>query len=310
MATLTQVQPVTADLRRRRGRFLGEEGIRWGLAAAALLSVVITVGIAAVLVEEAARFFAHVSVAEFLFGREWAPTFEPAKFGVLPLVVGTLHIVLGSCLLAVPIGLGTALWLSEYASDRGRAVVKPVLEVLAGIPSVVFGYFAVTAITPFIRRIIPSTEVFNSLSASIVVGVMVLPLVASLCDDAFRAVPRSLREGAYALGATKQEVCWQVLLPAALSGVLAAVVLAVSRAVGETMAVSLAAGNLAQITANPLKSIQTMTGFIVQISQGDIPAGTTEYQTLFAVGLLLFLITLAMNMVADVIFRRFREEYE
>jgi phosphate transport system permease protein len=300
----------THPLRARRGHAWGEEGIRRALALAALLSVGITTAIVVVLCGESARFFSHVSWREFLIGTRWAPLFEPPRFGVLPLVVGTLHVVVGSCLLAVPVGVGTALWLSEYATERGRACVKPVLEVLAGIPSVVYGYFAVTAITPVLKRVFTGTEPFNSASASIVVAVMILPLVASLCDDALRAVPRSLREGAYAVGATRREVCLQILLPAALSGVTAAVVLAISRAIGETMAVSLAAGNLAQLSLNPLRSIQTMTGFIVQVSQGDTPAGTVEYQTIFAVGLLLFAMTLTMNLVADAVFRRFREVYE
>lgn len=302
--------PAAADLRARRGRWLGEEGIKWALALAALFSVLTTSGIVAVLVAEAARFFRQVPLLDFLTGTRWAPLLEPKSFGVLPLLAGTLHIVVGSAALALPIGVGTALYLSEYASERGRALVKPALEILAGIPSVVYGYFALTAVTPLLRRVHPATDMFNSASAALVVGVMIIPLVASLCDDAFRAVPRALREGAYALGATRHEVALQVLLPAALSGVLASFVLALSRAIGETMAVAIAAGTLAQLTANPFKSIQTMTGFIVQVSQGDTPAGSLEYQTLFAVGLLLFGLTFALNLLAERIFRRFREVYE
>jgi phosphate transport system permease protein len=302
------------DLHPRRRRQWGEEGIRGVLGLSALFSVAVTVGILVVLLTEAAAFFRHVPLHQFLGGLRWSPVIEPRAYGVLPLLVGTLHIVVGSSLIAVPVGVGTALYLSEYADERLRSLVKPVLEVLAGIPSVVYGFFALTAITPLLKTVLGQiglrVEVFNSLSASIVVGVMVLPTVASLCDDAFRAVPRALREGAYAVGATKLEVSVRVVLPAALSGVLAAFVLAVSRAIGETMAVTLAAGMRPHITLNPLESIQTMTAFIVQLSMGDVPHGSIGYQTIFAVGLLLFVITLGMNLVAHIVLKRFREEYD
>ena len=219
-------------------------------------------------------------------------------------------VVVGSAAIALPLGLGSAIYLSEYASARVRSVLKPILEILAGVPTVVYGYFGLTTVTPALARIFPSIEVFNATSGAIVVGIMILPMIASLCDDALRAVPNSLRQAAYALGATQAEVSTKIVFPAALSGVLASVVLALSRAIGETMAVTLAAGASPKITANPLQSIQTMTAYIVQVSLGDTPAGTTEYRTIFAVAALLFVITLAMNVGANRILRRFREVYE
>ena len=287
-----------------------EDFIRGGLFLCALLSVLTTLGIILILATESFQFFRHVPVMEFLTGTRWTPLLEPRSFGVLPLLCGTFLIVAGSALIALPVGLSSAIYLSEYASDRTRRVLKPLLEVLAGIPTVVYGYFAVTFITPILRTIIPATEVFNAASASIVVGIMILPMVASLCDDALRAVPASLRQGAFALGATPYEVSTRVVVPAALSGVIASFVLAVSRAVGETMAVTLAAGATPKLTLNPLESIQTMTAYIVQVSLGDTPAGTIEYQTLFAVGALLFVITLVANLAAQWVLRRFREVYE
>jgi phosphate transport system permease protein len=219
-------------------------------------------------------------------------------------------IVVGSAVVGLPIGLASAVYLSEYASARVRGIVKPVLEILAGIPTVVYGYFALTFITPLLRSIIPATNIFNAASASIVVGVMILPMVASLCDDALRAVPDSLRFGAYALGATPMEVATRVVVPGALSGIVASFVLAISRAVGETMIVAIAAGATPQLTLNPLESVQTMTAYIVSVATGDAPAGTVAYQTLFAVGALLFVITLTANLVAMRILRRFREVYD
>ena len=267
------------------------------------------VGIVAVLLFESSRFFTHVSPFEFLLGTRWSPILEPTSFGVLPLVCGTMLVALGAAVVAVPLGLGSGLFMSEYAG-RLRGVLKPVLEVLAGIPTVVYGYFALTFITPLLRELIPSTEIFNAASAAIVVGIMVLPMIASLCDDAFTAVPQSLRDAGYALGATKAEVSSRIVFPAALSGVIASFVLALSRAIGETMAVALAAGSTPKLTANPLESIQTMTGFIVQVSMGDVPYGSIEFQSIFAVALLLFAMTLVMNVISNFTLRRFREVYE
>jgi phosphate transport system permease protein len=276
----------------------------------ALISVVTTFLIVIVLVTEAATFFREVSLGEFLFGTRWAPLLEPRSFGVLPLVCGTMMIVLGSSVVAIPLGLASGIYLSEYAGPRSRALLKPVLEVLAGIPTVVYGYFALTFVTPILQAILPQTRIFNAASASIVVGIMILLMVASLCDDSLLAVPDDLRQAAHALGATRMEVALRIVVPSALSGVLASFVLAVSRAIGETMAVALAAGMTPTLTINFLDSIATMTAYIVQVSLGDTPAGTVEYKTLFAVALLLFVMTLALNILGDRVMRRFREEYE
>lgn len=246
----------------------------------------------------------------FLLGTRWAPLLAPRSFGVLPLVCGTFLVVGGAAVVALPVGVGSAVYLSEYAAEPLRSTLKPLLEVLAGIPTVVYGYFALTAITPLLRSVLPGVGVFNALSASIVVGIMVLPTVASLGEDALRAVPVGLRHAAYALGATPFEVSARVVVPAALPGLLAAAVLAGSRAVGETMAVTLAAGATPRITGNPLESVQTMTAYIVQVSLGDAPAGTIEHRTIFAVGALLFAITLVLNAASIRFLRRFREAFE
>ncbi|NIA06648.1 MAG: phosphate ABC transporter permease subunit PstC [Actinobacteria bacterium] len=284
--------------------------IKAGLFLCAFLSVVTTIAIITVLAREAFPFFREVPFLDFVAGTKWTPLLQPRSFGVLPLVCGTLLIVAGAALVALPIGLASAIYLGEYASRRVRSIIKPVLEILAGIPTVVYGYFALTFVTPLLATFFPSTQVFNAASASIVVGIMVLPMVASLCDDALRAVPDSLRQGAYALGATQFEVTTRVVLPASLSGVVASFVLAASRAIGETMAVTLAAGATPKMTLNPLESIQTMTAYIVQVSLGDAPAGTVEYKTIFAVAALLFAITLGMNIVAHKVLRQFQEVYE
>ena len=288
-----------------------EAAIHLGLMLCAVLSVVTTAGIIWVLASESVSFFGEVSLREYLFGTRWTPLLEPRSFGVLPLLGGTFLVAVGALLIAVPVGLATAIFLGEYAPPWFRQIAKPVLEVLAGVPTIVYGYFALVFITPYVLQpLLPNTEIFNAASAAIVVGIMIIPTICSLCDDAFRAVPRSLREGAYALSATKLEVPTRVVLPAALSGVVAAVFLALARAIGETMAVTLAAGMTPKLTINPLESIQTMTAYIVQVSLGDTPAGTIEYQTIFAVGMTLFLITLVINVIARRVLRRFREAYE
>lgn len=300
----------TSGLLRQRGREWREIGLRNGLFLCALISVLTTAAIIGVLGFESSAFFAEVSITEFLFGTRWTPLLEPRSFGVLPLVCGTLLIVGGAGLIALPLGLGSAIYLSEFASRKMRNLLKPVLEILAGIPTVVYGYFALTFITPILQTLFPSTEIYNAAAGAIVVGIMVLPMVTSLCDDSLRAVPDSMRQAGYALGATQFEVTSRVLVPASLSGVLASFVLALSRAVGETMAVTLAAGSTPNLTINPLEQIQTMTSFIVSISKGDAQHGTVEYQSLFAVGALLFVMTLAMNVVSNRIMRRFKETYE
>lgn len=288
-----------------------EGAIQALLVGCALVSVATTLAIVVVLFEESIPFFRRVGVLEFLTGTRWAPVFETPAFGVLPLLCGTFLVAGGALLVAVPAGLASALYLSEYAPHPVRQVLKPLLEILAGIPSVVYGYFALMFVTPrLLRPLLPDTDVFNAASAAIVVGIMILPTVSSLCDDAFRAVPRTLREAAYALSATRLEVSTRIVLPSAMSGVVAAVLLGLARAVGETMAVAMAAGMNPALTLNPLRSVQTMTGYIVQISLGDTPAGSIGYQSIFAVGLTLFLITLAINLAAQRVRRRFREAYE
>ena len=286
-----------------------EKAVEALLFLCGLISVLTTIGIVLVLLGESISFFQTVSIVDFLTGTEWAPLMGD-DFGVLPLLNGTALIAVLSSLVALPLGLASAVYLAEYASDRTRSVVKPALEVLAGIPTVVYGYFALTFITPLLRNVFPQMGVYNALSASLVVGIMILPMVSSLSEDALSAVPRSLRQAAYGVGATKFEVSTRVVVPAAFSGVVSSFILAVSRAVGETVAVYLAAGATPQITANFFESIQTMTAYIVQVSLGETPAGTVAYQTIFAVGLVLFVITLGMNLASDLIRRRFREVYE
>jgi len=277
----------------------------------AMVSIITTVSIVYVLISESAPFFRTVSLWDFLTGTRWAPLLEPRGFGVLPLVCGTFLVGGGALLFAVPIGLGAAIFLSEYASPWVRSIAKPTLEVLAGVPTVVYGYFALTFITPnILRPLLPGTEVFNAASAAIVVGVMIIPTIASLSDDALRAVPRILREGAYALAATRFETSTRVVVPSALSGIIASVLLALGRAIGETMAVAIAAGMTPKMSLNPLESVQTMTSYIVQVGLGDTPVGSLEYQTIFVVGLALFTLTLATNLIALRVLRRFREVYE
>lgn len=287
-----------------------EAGIHGLLFACAGLSVLTTVGIVLVLFVETAQFFTHVSVVEFLTSTRWSPLIKPNHFGILPLLCGTFWVAAVAAALAIPIGLASAIFLSEYAHPRVRDVIKPVLEVLAGIPSVVYGYLAVIVISPVIKWFLPGADILNAVSAGVVVGIMILPTVASLSEDVLRSVPRALREAAYALGSTKFDVTCRVVVPAGLSGIMASFLLAISRAVGETMAVALAAGSTPTLTHNPFKSVQTMTAFIVQISGGDTPTGTIEYQTIFAVGTTLFLITLGMNILARWILSRFREVYD
>jgi phosphate transport system permease protein len=286
-----------------------EKSVQIVLFAAALVSVFTTIGIVAILAEETIGFLREVPLASFLFGTEWTALFNNPKFGVLPLVTGTLMIALYSSMIAIPIGLGSAIYLSEYASERTRKIVKPILEVLAGVPSIVYGYFALTFITPFLKTFIPNLGTFNALSASIAVGIMTIPLVSSLSEDAMRAVPKALREGAFALGSTKFEVAVHVVVPAALSSIVASFVLAISRAIGETMIVALAAGTMPNLTLNPMESVQTMTGFIVQVASGDVVHGGTIFKTIFAVGMLLFLMTLVLNIISRAIIKRYREEY-
>ncbi|WP_371877696.1 phosphate ABC transporter permease subunit PstC [Paenibacillus plantiphilus] len=275
----------------------------------AALSIVTTIGIVITLISETYQFFQQVPIMDYLFGTKWSPLITPTSFGVLPLLSGTFMITVIACLVAIPLGLASAIYLSEYAPKTVRKIIKPILEVLAGVPTIVYGYFALSLITPLIRTIFPDMGVFNALSAGIVVGIMIIPMVCSLSEDAMSAVPRSLRDGAYALGATRFEVALKIVVPAALSGIVASAVLAFSRAIGETMIVTVAAGATPKLTGNPLESIQTMTAYIVQVSLGDTPHGSIEYGTIFAVGMTLFVITFLLNILAQYVARRFREEY-
>ena len=300
-----------------------EQAIWFLLFLCALLSVVTTVAIILVLVTETVvavgqgtAFFQEVSVVEFFTETRWTPQFADQHFGVLPLLAGTFLIAGIAALIALPVGLTSAIYLSEYSSPRAREFIKPILEILAGIPTVVYGYFALVFVTPYCLRPIFQewlgfdVDVFNAASAGIVVGIMILPLVSSLSEDALRAVPRGLREAGYALGSTKLDVSVKVVLPAASSGIVASFLLAISRAVGETMAVTIAAGMTPALTLNPFRSVQTMTSYIVNVSLGDTPAGSIEYQSLYAIALTLFCITLAMNILSQFVLRRFREVYE
>lgn len=286
-----------------------EKIIRIVLIALGVISILTTLGIILSLFEETISFFKEVSIVEFLLGTKWTPLLTPRHFGVLPLVMGTLIIVIISACISIPIGLGSAIYLSEYAPKKVRKILKPMLEVLSGIPSIVYGYFALTTITPIIRSIFPNAGVFNALSAGIAVGIMTIPMVSSLSEDAMMAVPDSLRQGAYGLGATRLEVSTQIVVPAAFSSIMASFILAISRAIGETMIVAMAAGSTPKMTLNPLESVQTMTGYIVQISMGDVPYGTLEHKTLYAVATLLFVITFSLNIISRRIVKRYRRSY-
>ena len=306
--TTIDVSTLSLGRLRKQSR-LREAVIQRLLLACALISVFTTIGIVIILVVQAAGFFSKVSILEFFTGTQWTPLFQPQHFGVLPLIGGTLLTAGIAILVAIPIGLAAAVYLSEYAQDRVRRIVKPFLEILAGIPTVVYGYFALTFLTPLLQNIFPDMIVFNALSAGLVMGVMIIPMVSSLSEDAMVAVPRSLRDAGYGLGATRFEVATRVVMPAAISGIVAACILALSRAVGETMIVVIAAGSTPKLTLNPLESIQTMTAYIVQISLGETPHGTVEYYTIFAVGLLLFFMTLLMNLFSQWFVGRYREKY-
>jgi phosphate transport system permease protein len=256
------------------------------------------------------EFFREISIVDFLTGTNWAPLFEPSSFGVLQLVSGTINVTLIASAVAMPFGLGAAIYLSEYASQRTRGILKPALEILAGIPTIVFGYFALTFVTPLLRDLGIQVDIFNTLSAGLVMGVMLMPTVASLSEDAMGAVPRDLREGAYALGSTKVQVATRVVVPAAVSGIVASFVLAISRAVGETMIVLIAMGQQPNLTLDPREAAEAMTAFIAATGAGDVPTGSIEYKTIFAVGALLFVLTLIMNIFAIRLVRKYREVYE
>lgn len=307
-------QPGAVRLTARRRRY-GERIIETVLKLAAALSVLVTVGIVVSLIAPLGEFFSNVNPFEFLFGTEWTATFgnkaswDGKSWGVLPLVVATLMTTVIALLVAVPLGLGAAMFLSEYASQRIRKILKPILEILAGIPTVVYGFFALTAVTPLLKSIVGIPQLYNMLAPAIVMGFMILPTVASLSEDAMSAVPQALRQGSYALGANRMKTTLRVVFPAALSGIMAAIVLGISRAVGETMIMAVAVGNLAQLTFDPRQPAQTMTAYIAQIASGDAPQGSPVYYSLFAVGALLFVMTLVMNLVSIRLVRKFRQAY-
>ena len=274
------------------------------------MSVVTTVGIVISLLLPAIEFFSEIGPWEFFTGTDWAPLFEPGTFGVLPLVLATFVVTFWALLVAAPAGLGTAIFLSEYASPRTRSILKPVLEILAAIPTVVYGYFALTAVTPLLRSAGLQVEIFNVIAGGLVIGVMLIPTIASLSEDAMAAVPQALRDGAYGLGADRLQVSTRVVVPAAISGIIASFVLGISRAVGETMIVLIAVGQLPQITFDPRQPMETMTAFIGATGNGDLPTGSIEYKTIFAVGLTLFVLTLIMNVISIRLVRRYREVYD
>lgn len=280
------------------------------LLCCSLLSVFTTAGIIWVLFSESIGFFKEVSIIDFLTDTQWTPLFTNKHFGILPLLCGTLVTTLIAVSVAVPVGLISAVYLSEYATPKMRQIIKPLLEVLAAIPTVVYGYFALLFVTPLLKQFIPGLSGFNALSAGLVMGVMIIPLVSSLSEDAMHAVPMGLREGAYALGSHKIQVAFKIVFPAALSGITAAIILAISRAIGETMIVAIAAGQQPKFTMNPLVPIETITAYIVQVSLGDTPHGTLEYRTIFVCGATLFVLTFFLNVISFKLKRRFQEIYE
>ncbi|MCE5089646.1 phosphate ABC transporter permease subunit PstC [Staphylococcus devriesei] len=308
MASETNVRELIAKNNAKKGGF-SDKIVPIILGIIAAISILTTIGILFTLVTETITFFTRVSLAEFLFTKDWNPTGSDPKYGIWALILGTLKITVIATIVAVPIGLGAAIYLSEYASDKARRIIKPILEILAGIPTIVFGFFALTFVTPIIRTIIPGLDSFNSISPGIVVGIMIVPVITSMSEDAMASVPSKIREGAYGLGSTRFEVATKVVLPAAASGVVASIVLGISRAIGETMIVSLAAGSSPTSSLSLTSSIQTMTGYIVEVATGDATFGSDMYYSIYAVGFTLFVFTLIMNLISYWISKRFREEY-
>ncbi|WP_114777381.1 phosphate ABC transporter permease subunit PstC [Botryobacter ruber] len=283
------------------------EGLLW---LSAIITILVTLGIIWVLLSESVSFFSEVSIIEFLTEKEWTPLFADKKFGILPLVAGTLLTTIIAIAVALPIGLTIAIYLNEYSHARMRQIVKPMLEILATIPTVVYGFFALTVVTPFLQNFFPNMAGFNALSAGIVMGIMIIPMISSLSEDAISAVPRSLREAAYGMGSTRLQTAFGVMVPAASSGIVVSVILAISRAVGETMIVAIAAGQQPRLTMNPLVPIETITTYIVQVSLGDVPHGSLEYKTIFAAGITLFVFTFALNNLSFWIKKKYQEKYD
>lgn len=307
---------IAERLLKKRGGYVNENIFKIIFTACAMLSIITTVGIVLVLIFDTVDFFGDVSILEFFTHSRWSPTIKPTEFGVLPLISGTLTFAFCTALIALPVGLLAAIYLSEYANEKLRSVVKPALEVLAGIPTVVYGYFALVYITPLLRNIFPGISTFNVLSASIVVAIMIIPTIVSISEDAMRAVPQSLRLAGYALGISKFQVSMTIVVPAALSGIVSSFILGISRAIGETMAVTIAGGNLSRIV-NPLKPaeallqpIQTMTAAMIEIGISDITGDSVAYKSLFAIGLTLFIMTLVLNIISQFIKSKYREKYE
>jgi len=310
MQMAAAARPESATRRSRvkgQSRLMSERILESLLVLSGLVSVLTTAGILYVLAWETVQFFSEVSLIEFLTGLEWTPLFADARFGILPLLMGTMLTSGIALVVAVPFGLMAAIYLSEFAPSKLRRVLKPALEMLAGVPTIVYGYFALVFLTPLLQSVVPGLSGFNALSAGIVMGIMITPMISSLSEDALSAVSNNLREAAYGLGSTKLSAIFRVVVPAATSGVVASIILALSRAVGETMIVAIAAGQQPRFTLDPRVPIETMTTYIVQISMGDVPAGTLEYRTIFAVGSTLFLMTFAMNVLSQRLARRFRE---
>lgn len=303
-----QVLLIPLEEASRGFRIFKEKLIKYILIFCSLISILTTIGIIAVLVFETIEFFKVVTWREFLLDTEWTPLFYEKHFGIWPLVLGTFLTSAIAIIVALPFGIFAAIYLSEFASDKVRKIIKPSLELLAGVPTVVYGYFALLMVTPFLQKIVPNLSGFNALSPGIVMGIMIIPLISSLSEDAIYAVPRSLREGAYALGGRKIPTIFRVVIPTASSGIVAAVTLAISRALGETMIVTIAAGQQPRFTLDPRVPIETMTAFIVQVGLGDAPTGTLEYKTLFVVGSMLFLMTFVMNMWSQRLKGRFQQE--
>lgn len=280
------------------------------LAACAYITILTTIGIVLILLIEAVSFFREVSIIEFITGTEWTPLFSEKHFGILPLVMGTLLTTFIAVAVALPIGLTIAIYLNEYVSPTYRKAIKPLLEVLAVVPTVVYGFFALMIVTPFLQTLIPNLSGFNAISPGIVMGIMIIPFVSSLSEDALNAVPNSLRQAAFGLGSTKLQTAFRVMVPAASSGIIVSVILALSRAIGETMIVTIAAGQNPQFTLDPTVPIQTITAYIVQVSSGDLPYGTIEYKTIFAAGITLFIFTFILNNISYWIRNKYREKYE
>lgn len=304
------VQELIAQSKGKKNKKFIEKTIPVILFLIASVSVLTTIGIVLTLIVETITFFTRVPILEFLTGTTWMPfSNKEPQFGIWPLIIGTLKVTAIAIVVAVPIGISAAIYLSEYASERVRRIIKPILEVLAGIPTIVYGFFALTFVTPLLQSFFPEIKIFNAVSPGIVVGIMIIPMIASLSEDAMSSVPRHIRDGALALGSTKFEVAMKVILPAAISGIIASVVLAISRAIGETMIVSLAGGSTPKFDGDFTGSIQTMTAYIVQVSKGDAGYGTTIYYSIYAVGFTLFLFTMLMNILAQYVSKRFREEY-